>query len=141
MPVLEAMHLGLPVVAFAEAAVPETVAGAGLLVEAKRPLDVAAAVERITHDQALRAALVGRGRRRAGDFAVARPGRPSSRPWGLCGCRPFAVIAMVGLGPETRASTPTARAATASVRRFSQCRQGLRTSPDFEVVVDVASAH
>ena len=72
VPVLEAMHLGLPVVAFAEAAVPETVAGAGLLLEAKRPLDVVATVERITQDQALRAALVRRGRRRAGDFALAR---------------------------------------------------------------------
>ena len=73
VPVLEAMHLGLPVVAFAEAAVPETVAGAGLLLDAKRPLDVVAAVERITQDQALRAELVRRGRLRAGsDFTLAR---------------------------------------------------------------------
>lgn len=72
VPVLEAMHLGLPVVALAEAAVPETVAGAGVLLDTKRPLDVVAAVERVTTDQALRAELVRRGRRRAADFALVR---------------------------------------------------------------------
>ena len=35
VPILEAMHHGVPVVALAAAAVPETVAGAGLLVDAR----------------------------------------------------------------------------------------------------------
>ena len=73
-PVLEAMHLGLPVVALAAAAVPETVADAGLLLDSKRPLDVVAAVARLAEDAPLRAGLIERGRRRAMDFTLERTG-------------------------------------------------------------------
>lgn len=68
VPVVEAMHVGLPVVAYAAAAVPETLGDAGLLLSSKRPLDVAAAVERILGDRTLHGALVARGQERAAAF-------------------------------------------------------------------------
>ena len=75
VPVVEAMRLGVPVVAFAAAAVPETVAGAGVLLEAKDPVTVAAAVHRVVADGDLRQRLVAAGTARAGDFALARTTR------------------------------------------------------------------
>jgi glycosyltransferase involved in cell wall biosynthesis len=72
VPVVEAMHFGIPVVAYATSAVPETVADAGLLLDTKDPLVVAAAVDRVLHDDALRNELVDAGRRRADDFSLER---------------------------------------------------------------------
>ena len=62
----------MPVVAFAAAAVPETVAGAGLLLRSKTPLTVAEAVERVRSGPQLRDFLIGRGACRGSDFDVAR---------------------------------------------------------------------
>lgn len=70
VPVVEAMRLEVPVVAFASTALPETVAGGGVLLEAKDPMTVAAAVARVLGDGALRAQLVAAGRRRAADFSL-----------------------------------------------------------------------
>lgn len=64
VPVLEAMHAGVPVVAFAAAALPETVGSGGLLLGEKDPLRVAATWHRIAHDTALREVLRTRGRAR-----------------------------------------------------------------------------
>lgn len=71
-PLLEAMHNGLPVVAFASSAVPETVGDAALLLETKDPVTVAAAVHRVVTDQALRQSLVAAGRRRLAELALPR---------------------------------------------------------------------
>lgn len=71
VPIVEAMRTELPVVAFASTAVPETVDGAALLLEAKDPVTVAAAVHRVITDNALQAQLVAAGVRRAGDFSLA----------------------------------------------------------------------
>lgn len=68
VPVVEAMHHGLPVVAFAAAAVPETVADGGLLLQTKDPVVVAAAVHRVVSDDVVRSALVSNGRARAAEF-------------------------------------------------------------------------
>lgn len=72
VPLVEAMGNEVPVVAFAAAAVPETVAGAGIVLGTKDPLTVAAAVHRAVHDDGLRRRLVAAGRRRAGGFTLAR---------------------------------------------------------------------
>lgn len=69
VPVIEAMWWGVPVVAYAATAVPETVAGAGVLLEHKEPALVAATVDRVARDATLRAALVDAGHRRVDDFA------------------------------------------------------------------------
>ena len=72
VPVIEAMRLGLPVVALGAAAVPETVGEAGIILPTKQPFDVAAAVERVVTDPQLRRELVRRGWARALHFGLDR---------------------------------------------------------------------
>jgi len=77
VPLLEAMVVGTPVVAFAAAAVPETLGDAGLLLADKDPLVVAEAVAGLLSDPAGTDRLVEAGRRRARDFDL----RASSARW------------------------------------------------------------
>jgi glycosyltransferase involved in cell wall biosynthesis len=70
VPLVEAMANDVPVVAFAAAAVPETLAGAGLLLEHKDPVTVATAVRRVVTDAPLRAQLVDAGRTRLADLSL-----------------------------------------------------------------------
>ena len=73
VPLLEAMAFGTPIVARACGAVPETLAGAGVLIGPEDTAMVAAeAMFRVLTDGALRAALLSRGRDRLGDFEPAR---------------------------------------------------------------------
>ena len=74
VPLVEAMHHRLPVIAYAEAAVPETVGEAGLVLSTKDPVTVAAAAARVATDDALRAELIERGVRRAQAFDITRTG-------------------------------------------------------------------
>lgn len=70
VPVIEAMELGLPVVAYSAAAVTETVADAGVLLEDKDPLVVATAVDRVLADTSTRTSLAEQGRIRAASFSL-----------------------------------------------------------------------
>ena len=72
VPLLEAMVYGVPVVAFGAAAVPETLGGAGLLLDVKSPAVVAAGVARVLGDVGLREGLVAAGRERLEDFSLER---------------------------------------------------------------------
>ena len=72
VPVLEAMELGVPVVAYAAAAVPETLGGTGVLVEDKDPLTVAIAVDEACRPGAVRDRLVKAGQERAATFSLSR---------------------------------------------------------------------
>ncbi len=69
-PIIESMHRGVPVVAFASAAVPETVGRAGVLLPSKDPLVVASAVNRLLKDAALRAAAAVAGRAQAARYSL-----------------------------------------------------------------------
>jgi len=71
IPLVEAMHAGVPVVAYDAAAVAETCATGALVVADKSPLALAEAVHRVLDDSTLQARLVGAGRRRAADFTLA----------------------------------------------------------------------
>jgi L-malate glycosyltransferase len=72
VPLVEAMAHGVPVVARATSAVPETVGAAGLLVADAASLpEVATAVARVANDGDLRRALVERGRARVEHFSLA----------------------------------------------------------------------
>jgi glycosyltransferase involved in cell wall biosynthesis len=66
------MHHDLPIVAYGAAAIPETLAGAGLVLDDRAPATVATAVHRLVTDQALRDQLVAAGRVRLADFALPR---------------------------------------------------------------------
>jgi glycosyltransferase involved in cell wall biosynthesis len=72
IPLLEAMAHDTPVVAFAAAAVPGTLADGGVLLDAKAPSTVAAAVHRVVADKAVRDAVVEAGARRLADFSLDR---------------------------------------------------------------------
>jgi glycosyltransferase involved in cell wall biosynthesis len=72
VPLLEAMHHDVPIVAYASSAVPETLGDAGLVLPTKDPLTVAAAVHRVREDDALRAQLIAAGRRRLDAFSLDR---------------------------------------------------------------------
>lgn len=73
VPVLEAWHHGVPIVAYGEAAIPETLGGAGLALPSKAsPAFVAAAAARVVEDGELRSRLVEAGRRRLRErFSIA----------------------------------------------------------------------
>lgn len=74
VPVVEAMALGLPVVAYATTAVPETVGRSGVLLDDKDPLVVAATVDTVLRDTDARDTLVAAGRARAAELALERTG-------------------------------------------------------------------
>jgi glycosyltransferase involved in cell wall biosynthesis len=69
-PIIEAMARGVPVVAFAAAAVPDTVGGAGVLLSSKAPELVAAAVHELVVDDGARGELVAAGFVRARQFSL-----------------------------------------------------------------------
>ncbi len=71
-PLLEAMNHGVPVVAYAAGAVPDTLAGSGLLLRDKAGPSVAAAVHRVLTDEVLRARLAARGHGRLRAFDLDR---------------------------------------------------------------------
>ena len=58
VPIVEAFHAGVPVVAFAAAAVPATMDGAGLLYDRKDPAAVAALIDAVVEDAALQERIV-----------------------------------------------------------------------------------
>ena len=70
VPVLEAMHFGVPVVALASTAVPETAGDGALLLDSKDPLVVAAAAHRVLTDPTLGEQLVRAGRDRVEHFSL-----------------------------------------------------------------------
>lgn len=78
VPLLEAMHFGVPIVAFAAGAIPETLGGAGILVREKRFAEVAELMHLVLTDGQMRERLVAAGRRRLEDFA---PERIAARFW------------------------------------------------------------
>src|SRR2546429_4294911 len=69
VPLLEAMRSDLPVVANAAAAIPETLGDGGILIEDRSPGAVAAQLERVVRDQALRKELIEKGRHRVEAFS------------------------------------------------------------------------
>ncbi len=71
VPLLEAMRFRLPVVAYAAAAVPETVGDAALLLQRKDLAEAAETVALVAERRELRQSLAHRGLRRVADFAAA----------------------------------------------------------------------
>jgi L-malate glycosyltransferase len=68
VPLAEAMGHGVPIVAYGVTAVPETVAGAGLVLPDKGAVPFAAAVGRVLGDDRLRSTLAAAGLARAAEF-------------------------------------------------------------------------
>ena len=68
VPVVEAMAAGVPVVAFDQAAVPEVLGGAGVLLTDKNPYALAASISALVPDAPRRDAVVAAGRRRLAEL-------------------------------------------------------------------------
>jgi len=69
IPALEAMTIGLPVIASNRGALPEVVGDAGILVEPEDVREWAAAIERLLNDRHLRRSLSAKGVERADHFS------------------------------------------------------------------------
>ena len=72
IPLLEAMHMQAPVVAYAAAAVPDTLGSAGVLIRRKRWEVIAEALHEVATNAALRARLIARQNDRVAEFAPER---------------------------------------------------------------------
>ena len=57
VPLMEAFHYGVPVIAYRAAAIPETMGGAGILLEEKNPVRIAALLDRVLNDEKLKKAV------------------------------------------------------------------------------------
>ena len=68
LPALEAMTIGLPVVAAERGALPDVLGGAGILVAPDEPAVIAAAMRRLLDDPVLRRQQAASGVKRARDF-------------------------------------------------------------------------
>jgi len=68
LPLIESMIFDLPVIALNSTAVPYTLGEAGILIRDSRPELVAELVDRVAHDQTLKAKLVESGRRQLRKF-------------------------------------------------------------------------
>ena len=64
LPVVEAMHFGLPVIAYASSALPATVGDGGILVSEKRHPELAELVHHIASNADFRSSLVAAGKKR-----------------------------------------------------------------------------
>ncbi len=72
VPLLEAMYHRVPIVAYTNTAVPETVQSAGLILPNKEPVRVAAAIDRVVRDSRLRSALAEAASERVASFSLPR---------------------------------------------------------------------
>lgn len=68
VPLLEAMHFDVPVIAYKAAAVPETLGGAGLMLTARNHAATAELIALLDEDRELRARVVARQRERLREF-------------------------------------------------------------------------
>lgn len=69
VPLVEAMHFDVPVIAYRSTAIPDTLGGSGLLLESKHPEVAAAVIHQIISDSRFRQKLVEGQRRRLEDFS------------------------------------------------------------------------
>jgi glycosyltransferase involved in cell wall biosynthesis len=72
VPVVEAMHFEVPVVAYRAGAVPDTAGAGALVLDDKSPMSMATAVHRVLVDASVRSRLVEAGACRAEEFSLAR---------------------------------------------------------------------
>lgn len=64
LPAIEAMHFGLPVIAYASSALPDTIGQGGILVKEKKHPEIAELINKICNDQTLRETLISKGKER-----------------------------------------------------------------------------
>lgn len=70
LPLIEAMYFGLPVIAYSQGAVPDTLGSGGVLVKEKRHPELAELAKLITTDQELRSKLIESGKKRVAELSL-----------------------------------------------------------------------
>ncbi len=70
VPLLEAMHFNIPVIAFDAGAVSETLGGSGLVLKTKNPVEVAELVELIRSNKSFRTAILAKQQKRLHEFCT-----------------------------------------------------------------------
>lgn len=70
IPLVEAMHFGLPVVAYASSAIPDTLGSGGILVYEKRYPEIALLMQKIYQDRNFRSKLIEAGKKRASELSM-----------------------------------------------------------------------
>lgn len=70
VPLLEAMHFALPIIAYQSSAIPETLSNAGILVSDKRPAELAELMNLVISDQNLRSELEVKAKARVAEFSL-----------------------------------------------------------------------
>jgi glycosyltransferase involved in cell wall biosynthesis len=110
VPLLEAMHVGVPVVARSAGAVDGTVGDAGLLLDPAGPSVIAAAVRRVLTDRSLRDRLVAAGRRQVTEHTLAGSGRRTVDA--IASVAADDADADAGTAAEAAAGTPAGRGNT-----------------------------
>jgi glycosyltransferase involved in cell wall biosynthesis len=85
LPVLEAMQLGVPVLASNTSSLPEVAGDAALLVDPYNPRAIAEALRRLDSDAGLRAELAARGLKQARQFSTAAYGARLAELYGKLG--------------------------------------------------------
>ena len=74
VPLIEAMYFNVPVIAYASSAIPDTLGGAGILMDTREPAAVARMMETVRTDLVLRAALIERQRARLNEVMACQSG-------------------------------------------------------------------
>lgn len=69
VPLVEAMYFEIPIVAYNSCAIPNTLGESGVLLEDKSPAKVAATIDRVVSDAALRGEIITGQKRRLKDFS------------------------------------------------------------------------
>ncbi|MCL2661784.1 MAG: glycosyltransferase family 4 protein [Oscillospiraceae bacterium] len=69
VPLVEAMYFDVPIVAYASSAIPETLAGSGVLLYEKDPLVTAGIIDKLVTDENLRNSVIEGQRKRLMDFS------------------------------------------------------------------------
>lgn len=72
LPVLEAMHFGMPVIAYASTALPDTVSGGGILLNEKNPARTAELMAEVLTNEELRRSLQAAGKKRVEELSYER---------------------------------------------------------------------
>ncbi len=75
IPLVEAMHFGVPILCSRETSLPEIAGSAALLVDARKPSELAEAMLRMSGDAALRSELIAKGRCELKRFSMEAEGQ------------------------------------------------------------------
>ncbi len=69
VPLLEAMHFDVPIIAYGAAAIPDTLGGSGILTDTKDPIFTAMLIDRVVNDSVIKKQVIEGQRARLSDFS------------------------------------------------------------------------